>query len=181
MTQSWSRQSGVLSSHPPAGNAYRLSLSQDISNMSTKNSINFAVYNLVSHFPRQPRDMRCCPCCGGNLSISDISPSKAVANDLLHLSLIPVHLFSRLYRCNMCYWWGVRESWAFCECSSTPDYLIASVADGRQDFLLNLDQLKLLIREILDNEHIYDKALPLPDALGQLFIRSGNEELILEP
>lgn len=139
--------------------------------MSTKNSINFAVYNLVSFFSRQPKDLRCCPRCGGSLSISDIAPSKVVARDLLHLSLIPVHEFSRMYWCNLCHWWGIRESWTFCECSSAPDYLIASVADGTQDLLNNLDQLKLLIREILDDEHVYDNALPLPEALGQLFIK----------
>ena len=137
--------------------------------MNIEKSINYAVYNLVSYFRRQPRDMRCCPRCSGALSISTISPSKAADDALLQLSLIPAHLFSLLYRCTRCYWWGIRESWAFCECNSTADYLIASVADGTQDLLNNVDQLTLLTREILDDEHVYDHALPLPDALGLLF------------
>ena len=133
----------------------------------------YAVYNLISYFSRQPTNIRCCPVCGNSLSEFPIGPSKAVAVALSESCLIPVHDFSRLFRCSACPWWAVWESWAFRECNSQADFLI--VAEGRGGVLDETNQQASSWSQVLKNAHIYDQAMPLPDDLGQLFV--GGERI----
>lgn len=133
----------------------------------------YAVYNLMFYFSRQPADIRCCPVCGNSLSESHIGPSKAVVVALSQDSLIPVHDFSRLFRCSKCPWWAVWESWSYRECNSGADFLI--VAEGSGGELDYTNQQSPPWSLVLEDEHIYDRTMSLPDDLGQLFV--GGERI----
>jgi hypothetical protein len=135
----------------------------------TNISEKYAVYDLMTYFDVHPSDITSCPVCGRSLSQLRINPSRAVANDLLHESLIPVHIFSRLYKCSTCQWWATWEHWAFCECNSTCDFLIARAMGNTGWGSLPADDKEPWSR-ILEDEHVYNNADPLPDNLGRLFL-----------
>ena len=147
--------------------------------MSFEIYISYAVYNLRTYFSRQPEDIRCCPICGDSLSKSDIDPSKKIANDIsFFYNLIPVHDFSRLYVCGACHWWGVWESWGLHEINNCDfDYLIASVADGKRKVIVTTDKQASPWSQVLEDEYVYDSAMPLPDALGRLFVGGAKESV----
>lgn len=138
--------------------------------MSPEIPSKFTVYNLRSYFAGQPGGIRCCPACGGELLRSDIKPSRQVAGDLLLDGAIPRHDFSHLYQCAACQWWAIRESWSFCEGMQDMDFLIVGRATAQSIVPQDIDPVVMPWSSALENEHIYDHALSLPDALGKLFI-----------
>lgn len=138
--------------------------------MSLNAPVKFAVYNVRTYFSAQPGDLRCCPACGSSLSRSDIDPSSAVSRDLVHWSLIPRHDYSYLYECTACPWWAVRESWSWCETMLDLDYLIVGAAEGAGTLPRDAARQDVLREQVLQNEHIYERPLRLPDKLAQLFI-----------
>ncbi len=138
--------------------------------MGSETPFKFRVYDLRSYFAGQPGEMRCCPACGSPLVRSGIGPSKQVARDLLWQSMIPRHDFSYLYRCTVCQWWAIRESWSFCEAMQDMDYLIVGTATGPNPEASNTDPHVLPWDVALEDARVYDGALPLPDAIGKLFI-----------
>jgi hypothetical protein len=135
---------------------------EDEVEMNSENLSQFAVYNIMRYFSKQPGDIGHCPVCGSHIGVTCIPPSKKVAKDLDDFSLIPVHYFSRLYACSDCSWSAVRESWAYYECNSTMDYLIVRVEESNSQ-LVPWDQL-------LQNDNIYRNIKSLPEGLGRLFM-----------
>lgn len=130
-------------------------------------AVKFAVYNITSYFWKQPKDLKCCPVCGKSISSAEIPPSKAVASALeLGKGAIPAHYFSHFYKCQVCAWWAVRESWAFLEASGTNDYLVVE----REDQVESTDSQVLPWEQVLDDLNIYEHTQALPENLGKLFI-----------
>ena len=127
---------------------------------------NFVVYDMTTYFSQQPGVIKCCPACGKSIVVTRIHPSRTVAEDLTHGSLIPVHDFSCLYECSTCHWWAIREGWGFRESSSELDFMIVGISDNEE----SVEQQPAPWRQIMQDEGLYDHAEPLPDNLGQLFI-----------
>jgi hypothetical protein len=50
------------------------------------------------------------------------------------------------------------------------DYLIVRSTAGTPGTLTKADWRELIGREMAENEHLYEHALPLPDLLGTLFV-----------
>ena len=142
-------------------------------NMSSNTSANYVVYDLRSYFSRQPGHLRLCPNCGENISVLNLSPSKLVTNFLAGAT-IPCHEFSVLYKCKACHWWAIRESWGDREGSDGPDCLIISGEKRARNISTNPEQDDSLWNFVLEDEHIYDKVLPLPNNLGRLFTENRN-------
>ena len=89
----------------------------------------YVSYNMRTYFLKQPKTIiGQCPMCAGNIMRSEISASKRVREDLDDSSLIPVHDFSFLYKCEKCCWWSIREGWTLCEYDRELDYLITGIA-----------------------------------------------------
>ena len=110
--------------------------------------------------------MKHCPVCGKSNFVTSIPPSKAVASDLAHGSLIAVYGFSCLYGCSVCHWWAARESWALCELNSEMDFLVVGATDHER----GTDQQPTPWHQISQLEDLYSQVEPLPDHLGQLFV-----------
>jgi hypothetical protein len=134
--------------------------------MDSRALFKYIVYDLRTCFSQQPGHMKRCPVCGKSIMVTGIHPSKAVASDLSHGSLIPVHDFSCLYGCSACHWWAVRESWGFRESSSDLDFLVV----GEMDSARSTEQHSTPWHQISQLEDLYNRVEPLPDHLGQLFV-----------
>ena len=149
--------------------------------MSGETSVKFAVYDLRTYFSKQPGDIGCCPVCGGSLSRSNIDPSVCVSKDLSVMNLIPRHDFSYLYECKACKWWAVRESWSLCEWYKDFDFLIVGEVEGTGPAIENTNRQVMPWDQVLQNEHLYANAMPLPDILGKLFVGGEKNSGYSEP
>jgi hypothetical protein len=136
--------------------------------MSFNTSVNYVVYDLRSYFSRQPGDIRLCPRCENNISVFNLTPSKAVT-DCLAGAIIPSHEFSVLYECKGCHWWAIRESWGDREYSDGPDCLVVVNEESVSDSSETPHQGALPWTQALEDEYLYEKMLPLPDSVGRLF------------
>ena len=139
--------------------------------MSSETSVKYAYYYL---YPKQyvnpPNRLRGCPVCGGALSESRISPSKAVTS-FLATATIPNHNFSQLYECPICHWWAVWESFGDAEYSPDYSFLIASLSDDQ----VAVDKP---CNQALENENVYELDMPLPKSLEQVLV--GGKKRVLD-
>ena len=135
--------------------------------------MNYAVYQLIpKQFVYPPDSFRCCPYCGGTLSKSDISPSKAVTS-YVATATMGYNSFSNLYECPTCHWWAVWECYGDAEATQHFHYLIASLGDQNQS---SQDEPW---NKILANEHVHDHDVSLPKSLEQVFIGGKRRILVL--
>ena len=140
--------------------------------MSSEPPINFVAYQL---YPKQyvapPNRFSGCPACGGALSKSTISASKAVKS-FLDSAIIPFHNFSHLYECPTCHWWAVWESFADAEYS--PDFHVLLARQNEDDDV----PLHEPWSQALENENAYDHDRLLPKVLEQVLL--GGKKRILD-
>ena len=142
--------------------------------MSSGISMNYAVYQLIpKQFVYPPDGFRCCPNCGGTLSKSDISPSKAVTS-YVDTATMGYNDFSNLYECPTCHWWAVWECYGDAEATQHFHYLIASLGDENQS---SQDEPW---NKVLVNEHVHDHDVSLPKSLEQVFI-GGKRRILALP
>ena len=135
--------------------------------------MNYAVYQLIpKQFVYPPEGFRCCPNCGGTLSKSDISPSKAVTS-YVDTATMGYNDFSNLYECPICHWWAVWECYGDAEATQHFHYLIASLDDKNQS-----SQAEPW-KEVLVNEYVHDHDVSLPKSLEQVFIGGKRRILVL--
>ncbi len=136
--------------------------------MNSKTSVKIIVYNFQSYISRQPGHLRVCPDCGKEISVLSL-PASRVVDEILTLAVIPCHEFTVLYQCEHCHWWAIRESWSDCEGNYAPDCLVVpsekSLSDANQQAEPDASPWNLLLQD----EHLYDKVIPLPENLGKLF------------
>jgi predicted RNA-binding Zn-ribbon protein involved in translation (DUF1610 family) len=133
--------------------------------MSCSTSTSYVVYDLRSYFAKQPGNLRLCPNCGKNISVSTLSPSKVVTRSLGGAT-IPCHEFSVLYKCEACSWWAIRESWGDREWSDGPDYLVVEQENPTERRSSQVQPWE----QILEDLNLYKHTRPLPENLGKLFI-----------
>jgi hypothetical protein len=126
--------------------------------MNAKDSIQYTVYELWSYFSEPPGELLCCFACESSVSIKSIGPSKAASR---YFPYRPPEHEAYVFKCKSCSWWAVREKWGDWELNVDPDYVIVGEADGNQG---NSPWL-----QVLENEHLYENPLPLPESIGKLF------------
>lgn len=143
--------------------------------MSSEINMKYAVHKLIpNQYVYPPDGFRCCPNCGGKLSKSDISPSKAVTN-VLDMGTIGYSDFSNLYECTTCHWWAVWESFGDAEGSFHAHYLIASLEESNQSSQDNIWS------QVLDDKNVYgpDYTLDMPLTKSLEQVLEGGKRRIL--
>jgi hypothetical protein len=140
--------------------------------MSSEAPVNYVAYEL---YPKQyvapPSEFSSCPACGGALSKSTISPSKAVTS-FLDSATMPYHNFSHLYECSTCHWWAVWESFGDAEYS--PDLHVLLARGSEDDYAPRGKPWS----QALENERAYDGDMLLPKSIEQVLI--GGKKRILD-
>jgi hypothetical protein len=127
--------------------------------MNSEDSIKYTVYELWSYFSEPPGELLCCPVCESPISIKTIGQSKAVSK--YYRGHTPFRHEAYVFKCKSCPWWAVREGWAEYETKVDPDYAIVGEIDDNQEGSPWL--------QVLENEHLYEKPLPLPERIGKWF------------
>jgi hypothetical protein len=123
----------------------------------------YVVYSIGNALSGPPLDINRCPICDALLSISDVTPSKRVLNEVSERQFGSIHLFSHLFACKECHWWAVRESWTNYEYGHTFDFLITgTTVEGTECHTSAWSQ-------VMEVEDIYQRVMPLPEKLMQRF------------
>ena len=138
--------------------------------MNSETSAAYAVYDLTTRFSIQPGDMRFCPICKKMLVVKDIPKSRAISADLSYDAPMSKHYFTRLYRCSVCNWWAIREAWEnYLERGY--DYLIVSNNETPENKIEQFSPWS----QALENKHIYNDSMSLPDNLGKFFVDRADK------
>ena len=124
----------------------------------------WASFNIRDYFEKAPHQPDICPKCGEKLIQSDVHASKYV-DYCLNSDYFPVHDYSRLFLCNECQWWCVRESWAEGERGFEGDRMIVGIPRSRKKSKENeLNPWE----KLLASENAYFHDLKMPDDIYQM-------------
>lgn len=139
--------------------------------------ISYIVHSMQTRFP--PTNIFHCLICASYLTESDIWPSEAMNSILKDISstsrVSDPSGYSRLFECNKCHWWCIRENYTFFDFEVLmyygPDNLIAGVA---KDNASVIDEHTPLAEtqpwlKALNDPSVYDNRSNLPKELAALF------------
>lgn len=149
--------------------------------METETYSDYVAYEITSHHDRWADGPNSCPACGGDLSRSEIEPSRAMYEMLWDPKTERyksefTYLCSRasfLYTCNECRWWCVRDACDFLD-------------DPERPFIFCLDYLILGVpqrsgpessKPVSDSAQPWLKALDDPDVYAEEVVRDLPDEL----
>ncbi len=127
----------------------------------------YVAYEIHYYYDKHPDGPDRCPMCGGDLSRSDIEPSRAMRDEMApaattNESGIYIHSNgSWLHTCNRCRWWCVREGCQYIDTTVTvfhySEYLIFAIVEkSEQSTLPNIPESTQPWLKALDDPDVYD-------------------------
>ncbi len=147
----------------------------------------YLAYEIHYYYHEHPDGPDRCPMCGGDLSRSDIEPSRAMRDEMAPVATNKesgVYIHSKgswLHTCNRCRWWCVREGCQYIDTTVTvfhySEYLIFAIAEGsKQRALPNMPESTQPWLKALDDPNVYDLRVlrPLPKTLAMFIYKQPD-------
>jgi hypothetical protein len=164
--------------------------------METETYSEYIAYEIHAYYDISPYGPDRCPMCAGDLTRSEIEPSRAMYDKLWDPTRERYRLYvcyrtSSLYTCSECHWWCIRDACDFLDDPERPyvfyfDYLIFAIAEkSGPEIFKDIPESTQPWLKALDDPDVYDKDVvrDLPKELAALMYKRSDatESISIRP